>query len=720
MSHKEGGGHKDFFWIFTDRDPALNAAIILVAAIVAIGAVFVIGFYAMWILAALGIAKAAHWYMTRPARTTDILKSVNTLTEQAQFPSPEEFFDAFFERYTADCKNAGIQPAGMSVGQAIMNAAVHLYSAENLTGRPSLRYVIEGSVADGQYRDDLIDRGKKAQDPARTVAVLTRALSRAFLGFTSELPPSASILVDKGQDNESTGTELVYLLSNTRQTVEFLMAPFYDDDVAELGLFKSLRRQLDKNAEQVSEKEFVLPTDGKLDRMECVDTYLEGTPFKQLFSVPVPFKIPEDMRFEHQWIVTPQGGGKTTFIQHQLIPDIERVARGEASVVVMDSQGDLLNLVGSLAAIPPEKLLVIEPDPEYPLALNLFDLGKSRMATYDARTRQMLDTNAIDLLTYVFDTLLGTQTTPKQTTLFRHAIRLCRAIPGATLKTFVDVINSTSTPYPEIVTTMPEATRDFFTGLFTNTAQFKETKQEIGWRLSLMLDNPTFAAMFSSEHSKLDLFTELNSSKVILINSDKSLLKEQGTELFGRFFIALLLQAAQERALIEKSNRLPVFAYIDECHDYIARDANITSIFDQARKMRMGLILAHQRIGQLDGKVLDALTNASIKCARAVNDSGAHTLARNMTTTPDFIQKQPVGSFAISLRNEPAVAIRVPHGEMEKMSRRSPAEMSEIRARMRERYAVKVAAPSPRDPPPSPEPTIHSEDPSQRPTKWPP
>ena len=49
---------------------------------------------------------------------------------------------------------------------------------------------------------------------------------------------------------------------------------------------------------------------------------------------------------------------------------------------------------------------------EPPLALNLFDLGKSRADTYDARTRQMLDTNAIDLLTYVFDTLLGTATTP--------------------------------------------------------------------------------------------------------------------------------------------------------------------------------------------------------------------------------------------------------------------------------------------------------------------
>lgn len=69
--------------------------------------------------------------------------------------------------------------------------------------------------------------------------------------------------------------------------------------------------------------------------------------------------------------------------------------------------------------------------------------------------------------------------------------------------------------------------------------------------------------------------------------------------------------------------------------------------------------------------ILDALTNTSIKCARAVSDSGAHGLARNMATTSDFIQKQPVGSFAIALRNEAAVSIEIPHGVMEAMPRRT-------------------------------------------------
>jgi hypothetical protein len=56
--------------------------------------------------------------------------------------------------------------------------------------------------------------------------------------------------------------------------------------------------------------------------------------------------------------------------------------------------------------------------------------------------------------------------------------------------------------------------------------------------------------MFSHPRSKLDLFAEMNAGKVILINTAKDLLKETGTEIFGRFFIAMIAQAAQERAVL--------------------------------------------------------------------------------------------------------------------------------------------------------------------------
>ena len=89
----------------------------------------------------------------------------------------------------------------------------------------------------------------------------------------------------------------------------------------------------------------------------------------------------------------------------------------------------------------------------------------------------------------------------------------------------------------------------------------------------------------------------MNAGKLILINTSKSLLKEQGTEIFGRFFIALIAQAAQERATLPERDRLPVMVYIDEAQDYF--DQNIGIILSQARKYRVGMMMAHQYLGQL-------------------------------------------------------------------------------------------------------------------------
>jgi len=76
--------------------------------------------------------------------------------------------------------------------------------------------------------------------------------------------------------------------------------------------------------------------------------------------------------------------------------------------------------------------------------------------------------------------------------------------------------------------------------------EFTNTKTQVLRRLYGVLENQTFERMFTNPQSKFDMFTELNAGKLILINTSKSLLKEQGTEILGRFFIALIAQAAQE------------------------------------------------------------------------------------------------------------------------------------------------------------------------------
>src|SRR5439155_4325527 len=145
-----------------------------------------------------------------------------------------------------------------------------------------------------------------------------------------------------------------------------------------------------------------------------------------------------------------------------------------------------------------------------------------------------------------------------------------------------------------------------------------------------------------------------------------------------------------------KEERLPCFVYIDECQDFIERDPKIPSILDQARKLNVGLILAHQRLQQLQPTVLDALYGATaIKFASKVSDSAAHALARHMRTTPEFILEQPRYHFAAYVRGltDTALSIGIPATDMNAMPRMTRAEHDAVRTRIRERYAARTDGP---------------------------
>lgn len=221
------------------------------------------------------------------------------------------------------------------------------------------------------------------------------------------------------------------------------------------------------------------------------------------------------------------------------------------------------------------------------------------------------------------------------------------------------------------------------------SSEFAQTRKQVLRRLWGILENQTFERMFSNPRSKLDLFSEMNAGKVILINTAKDLLKESGTEIFGRFFIALIVQAAQERATLRERDRMPTLVYIDEAADYF--DRNIGIILSQARKYKVGMVLAHQFLGQLEPKLQDAFAaNTSIKFAGGVSNKDARSLASMMSTTSEFIEAQPKGTFAAYLRGvtKAAIPLRFPIGHMEDMAQMTQAEWKELRTLMREKYAV--------------------------------
>ena len=85
-----------------------------------------------------------------------------------------------------------------------------------------------------------------------------------------------------------------------------------------------------------------------------VDTYLGDTPFHSLFLTAVPLQLPAEQRFSGHWIIASPGRGKTTLLHSMFLDDLKR----DASIIVMNSKGDLINPIKELQAVKDRLILI--------------------------------------------------------------------------------------------------------------------------------------------------------------------------------------------------------------------------------------------------------------------------------------------------------------------------------------------------------------------------
>lgn len=569
---------------------------------------------------------------------------------------------------------------------------------------------IEGDAAVAVAARQMMARRRRwAYDCDRMLGIVRRQLVDAFLMLVRAMPESCFDADDEG----AFMVPLASLIDRPAEVVERLMVFLHDSGALEHELFHYARERLATNLLVASglppsanprehADRLVMPTRKKsATPTELADLYLAGTPFADLLALPVPFHVPASARFEHCHIVGGTGHGKTQLMQRMIHADLVAARDDGRSVVVIDSQGDLINKLVRLDLFAPDepgsladRLVLIDPsDVEYPASLNLFDAPLSRTAAYGPADRERVLNGVVELYESFFGALLGAELTQKQGVIFRYLARLMLAIPGATIGTLMQLMEDGRAYRPQMAS-LPGSARRFFETEFFHPS-FAATKKQILKRLWGVLSTPVFERMFAQRENKLDLFTATNEGKIILVNTAKDLLKTEGSALFGRFFVSMLAQAALERSTIPESRRTPTFVYVDEAQEYF--DDTVETILSQGRKYGVGITLAHQSLDQLTPRLRAAfLSNTSLKCAGGVSAKDARALASELHTTPEFIEgmrrRGDRTEFAVWLKNRTpeALNLTVPLGFLERQPTLSEEAYDELIERNRARYCGRM------------------------------
>lgn len=645
---------------------------------------------------------------------------INEVFQRSRYADPDDALDFVQEVVTDACGRAELQPC------EALRDGLHELVWQLLAVDPVLFFMPEAVPPDSLSIEDsiilrtyLATKERVLAEPSRYEEIWREKTIRMIEGLLGYLPPAVFGVADATSDAPFS-VLLIDLCNRPAEIIQRLMVTMYDEDIVQAGLFDRTRAQLEHNLASTlgmtpkraaqSGRQPVAPLQATAPPRGLVSTYLAGTPYAALFSTPMPFAIPRSTRFEHTHILAGSGHGKTQTLQHLILRDVQ--AADSPSLVIIDSQGDMLSKISRLAVFETlgDRLIIIDPrDVEHPPALNMFDVNLERISRYGAADREQILNGVVELYEYFFGSLLGAELTQKQALVFRYLARLMIQIPSANLRTMIELMDDIK-PYQAVIDRLPESSRMFFEREFTDR-QFGETRTQVKRRLYGIIENQTFERMFSAPRNRIDLSTALNEGKIVLVNTAKDFLKGNSS-ILGRYFIALTLQAALERAAIPEDQRRPAFLYIDEASEYF--DTNIDNLLIQARKYKLGIVVAHQYLDQLQGGLRSSFAaNTSIKLAGGVSDRDAHAIAPDMRTASGFIQEQRRDQkethFACYLRNmtSTAVSLSVPLGVLESEPRMSEGAYALMLKANRARVSGTDPPDDSTDPAPAGEPLVN-------------
>ncbi|HEV8111577.1 MAG TPA: type IV secretion system DNA-binding domain-containing protein [Planctomycetota bacterium] len=299
-------------------------------------------------------------------------------------------------------------------------------------------------------------------------------------------------------------------------------------------------------------------------------------------------------RLHHLYVIGQTGTGKSTLLENLMRQDLE-AGRGFA---FLDPHADT---IGTIAASAREHRHsdVISLDVPSPSC----EFGFNPLDTVPPDQRPLAASGIIESFKNVWGQWWG----PRLEHLFRNALLTLLDQPTATLADLTLLFGDDNYRKEAVARVMHPGVRDFWAREFAHyPIRYRaEALAPLLNKLGAFLSQPPLYRILTKERSSFDLREVMDSGKVLLVNLAKGRMGADACSLLGALLVSRIGLAGLSRADIPESSRRPFFVYLDEFQNFTT--LSVATMLSELRKYKVGLILAHQYVAQVETEVRDAI-----------------------------------------------------------------------------------------------------------------
>jgi hypothetical protein len=359
----------------------------------------------------------------------------------------------------------------------------------------------------------------------------------------------------------------------------------------------------------------------------------------------------------HSWITGTPGSGKSELMKSMILQDIRQNMKKDCSIIVIDPNGDFTKEVAQFkenaTVESKDKLVYIDFDlfkGERSPVINPFQLYDSANKDREIDLTNQQISKALEEICDSF----GQPLTNQMQTILYNCTSVLLERKGSSMWDLHTLVNPSKDYHlakPLIQAgeqSKNPATRSFFREIWEKIPTFKDSKAGIFIKTLRLLNMPSFANMVTGE-STINLKDAIDSNKLLLFNLAKGNLGEYAPIFIGKIIVSLLQSISFQRAGIEKSERKPVYLYIDEFQDFVS--PSMITILTQGRKYKMYLTIANQFVGQgMDYEEQDAILGTTkIKIIGANSLKTLEKLGKETDSEIEILKKLQVGQFMVKI-----------------------------------------------------------------------